>query len=90
MLSTEKRTYVCKNIEIPCLLTGFFWQYPLIIYLALDSEKQEVNDESENNICRRRKGTKRLLIMTSLVVLGIGILFVVTLINVEPGSSGKY
>ena len=69
---------------------GFFWQYPLIIYLALDSEKQEVNDESENNLCRRRKGTKRLLIMTSLVVLGIGILFVVTLINVEPGSSGKY
>ena len=49
-----------------------------------------MNDESENNLCRRRKGTKRLLIMTSLVLLGIGILFVVTLINVEPGSSGKY
>ena len=49
-----------------------------------------MNDESENNICRRRKGTKRLLIMTSLVFLGIGILFVVTLINVEPSSSGKY
>ena len=49
-----------------------------------------MNDESENNICRRRKGTKRLLIMTSLVFLGIGILFVVTLINVEPGSSGEY
>ena len=52
-----------------------------------DLEKEEA--QSEEKFCRRRKGTKRLLLLTTLIMLGIGALFVVTLIEVDS-DTGKF
>ena len=53
-----------------------------------DLEKEET--QSEEKFCRRRKGTKRLLLLTTLIMLGIGALFVVTLIEVESDTGNFF
>ena len=53
-----------------------------------DLEKEEI--QSEEKFCRRRKGTKRLLLLTTLIMLGIGALFVVTLIEVDSDSGNFF